>query len=68
MLGHDMIQKQDKVNILNNKISNLDFHINILEIDKTLDINEKPTKQSILNDLYNKKTALQKELAVIQAN
>lgn len=52
-------------------ISNMDIHIEVLEEDifaePDADVEGKPTRQSILNDMYNKKTALQQELSAIQA-
>lgn len=66
-----MLNKEDKIEFLNNMISNMDIHIEVLEEDifaePNADVEGKPTRQSILNDMYNKKTALQQELSAIQA-
>jgi len=63
-----MISKEDKIKILNNMISNLDIHILTSESDKSLDVEGKMSKQLILIDMLNQKTALQQELANINAS
>ena len=49
-------------------ISNIDIHINSIESDNDEWPEEKPSKQSVLDELYNKKTALQLELASVQSS
>lgn len=66
--GHSMIDKDVKIFIINNMISNIDIHINSIESDKDEWPEEKPSKQSVLDELYNKKTALQLELASVQSS
>lgn len=68
VVGHDMISKEDKINILNNMISNLNVHIKALESYEWLDVEGKKPKQSILFDMYNQKNALQQELANINVS
>lgn len=59
------IDNQEKINIINNIIDNLDIHISILEQDillnPDLDIEGKPKRSSILQDLYYKKQSLHNE-------
>ena len=66
--GHNMIDKDIKIFIINNMLSNIDIHINSIESDKEDWPEEKPSKQSVLDELYNKKTALQLELASVQSS
>lgn len=63
-----MLNKEDKVLILNNMISNINIHINSIESDNESWPIDKPSKQSVLNDMYNKKAALQAELASVQSS
>lgn len=63
-----MLNKDFKLSILNNMISNLDIHINIIESDPETWPEEKPSKESVLNEMYNKKAALQAELASVQSS
>ena len=49
-------------------ISNMDIHISSIESDNDEWPEEKPSKQSVLDELYNKKTALQLELASVQSS
>jgi hypothetical protein len=63
-----MINKEDKLRILNGIINNLNFHISILQNDTGPDIEGKPSKQILLNDMYNQKIVLQEELASVQSS
>lgn len=66
--GHKMLDKESKVLIINNMISNIDIHINHIESDSESWPEDKPSKQSVLDDMYNKKAALQTELASVQSS
>lgn len=61
----------DKLQIINNRISNIMFHIDILEKDilenPDLDIPGKQPRYSVLQDLISKKEALEAELAAIDS-
>ena len=67
-----MINKEDKINILNNAISNYQTHIDILVNDilnnPDEDVAGKPTRQSVLDDFYIKRNALQEELSIVENN
>jgi len=63
-----MIDKDIKIFIISNMISNMDIHISSIESDNDEWPEEKPSKQSVLDELYNKKTALQLELASVQSS
>lgn len=67
-----MLNKEEKINFLNNEILNYNIHISNLEanIDEypNDDIVDKPTRQSILNDIYNKKATIEQELTSIQTS
>lgn len=66
-----MLNKEEKINFLNNEILNYNIHILNLEANINEypddDIIDKPTRQSVLNDIYNKKAAIEEELASVQA-
>jgi len=70
--GHNMINKDDKIEILNNEISNANIHIAVLQNDilenPNADTDEKPTRQYVLNEFKSIKAALQIELASVQAS
>ena len=67
-----MLNKEEKISFLNNEILNYNIHISNLEanIDEypNDDIVDKPTRQSILNDIYNKKATIEQELTSIQTS
>lgn len=67
-----MLNKEEKINFLNNEILNYNIHISSLEANineyPDHDIIDKPTRQSVLNDIYNKKVAIEQELASVQAS
>lgn len=67
-----MINKEDKINILNNMISNYNIHINILSDDilnnPNEDVDGKPTRQSVLDDFYLQRNTILAELAIIENN
>lgn len=61
----------DKLQIINNRINNIMFHIDILEKDilenPDSDIPGKQPRYSVLQDLISKKEALEAELAAIDS-
>lgn len=63
-----MIDKDSKILILNNMMSNIDIHISTIESDLETWPEDKPSKESILNEMYNKKAALQTELASVKSS
>ena len=63
-----MLDKETKLFIINNMISNINIHINSIESDLESWPEDKPSKESVLNDMYNKKAALQTELASVQSS
>lgn len=63
-----MLNKETKIFIISNMISNIDIHINVIESDTEVWPPEKPSKELVLNDLYNKKAALQIELASVKSS
>ena len=64
-----MITNQDMIIIINNRIANIDFHIDILSRDTNdypdSDIEGKPTRQSVLDELLVIKLALEQESLTI---
>jgi hypothetical protein len=67
-----MIDKENKISILNSMILNCETHINIL-LDDILnnpdgDVEGKPTRQSVLDEFNNKKNSLQEELSFVENN
>lgn len=66
--GLKMLNKDSKIFILNNMISNINIHINVIESDTDSWPQEKPSKESVLNEMYNKRAALQAELASVQSS
>lgn len=67
-----MISNKEKIDILNNKISNIQIHINVLEKDineyPNDDVEGKLPRQYYLDDFYNQKNILQDELASVENN
>lgn len=67
-----MINNKEKIDILNNKISNIQIHINILEKNineyPNNDVEGKLSRQYYLDDFYNQKNILQDELASVENN
>ena len=72
VVGHDMINKTDKMNIIENAIDNLNYHINILSIDlesnPDLDVIGKTPRSEVLIDFLSQKTALEEEKNSLMAN
>jgi hypothetical protein len=62
------INTQEKINFLNNRITNLQVHIDILSDNvaeyPNADAEGKPTRQSVLDDILNEKEVL---LSQVQA-
>jgi hypothetical protein len=62
------IDTQEKINFLNNRITNLQVHIDILSDNvaeyPNTDAEGKPTRQSVLDDILNEKEVL---LSQVQA-
>lgn len=56
------IENENKIDLLNARISNLDIHINVLSNDiltnPDLDVIGKPTRQSVLEEFKSIKEAL----------
>jgi hypothetical protein len=63
------ISTQEKINFLNNSINNLQVHIDILSVNiieyPEENVEGKPTRQSILNDILNKKEVLLLEVQTL---
>jgi ribosomal protein S15P/S13E len=63
------ITTEEKIAILQNKIDNLNIHINVLQEDLEAnpqnDVDGKPTRVSILNDFLSKKNILEQELEAL---
>lgn len=64
------LTNQEKIEFINNKISNINVHIDILEKDilnnPNSDVENKPSRQSVLEDFYLKKNALVLELNALE--
>jgi len=64
------LTNQEKIDFVNNKISNINIHIDILEKDilsnPNSDVENKPSRQSVLEDFYLKKNALVLELNALE--
>jgi hypothetical protein len=63
------ISTQEKINFLNNRISNLQVHIDILSVNVVdypeADVEGKPTRQSVLNNILNEKQVLLSEVQAL---
>ena len=59
------INTEEKINFLNNRISSLQAHVENLSADiveyPEADVEGKPTRQSVLDDILNEKQALLSE-------
>ncbi len=59
------INTEEKINFLNNRIANLQVHIDILSVNvieyPEADVEGKPTRQSVLDGILNEKQALLSE-------
>lgn len=64
-----VINTEEKINFLNNRISNLQVHIDILSVNVVeypeADAEGKPTRQSVLNDILNEKQVLLSEVQAL---
>jgi len=60
------MNNQEKIDVINSRITNFDFHIDILTTDISInpdaDLDGKPIRQDILNDLILSRDALKLEL------
>jgi hypothetical protein len=67
-----MIDREQKINLLNNVIDNYNFHINILSNDilnnPDEDVDGKTKRQDVLDEFYEKRNALQNELISVENN
>ena len=72
VVGHDMINNIEKINIIENAIDNLNYHISILsndlESNPTLDVIGKTPRSEILIDFLSQKMALEEEKNSLMAN
>lgn len=63
------INTEEKINFLNNRVNNLQVHIDILSVDVVeypeADIEGKPTRQSVLDDILNEKQVLLSEVQAL---
>jgi len=63
------MNNQEKIYVINSRITNLNFHIDILTTDistnPNVDFGGKPTRQDILNDLISSKEALNTALGLL---
>lgn len=64
------LNNEEKINIINNMINNINLHISILDQDISLnpddDVEGKRKRSDVLADLYSRKNALEEELFNIQ--
>jgi hypothetical protein len=70
--GLKVIDREQKINLLNNVIDNYNFHINILSNDilnsPDEDVDGKTKRQDVLDEFYEKRNALQNELISVENN
>ena len=63
------INTQDKINLLNNRVINLQIHIDILSANvaeyPNADAEGKPTRQSVLDNILNEKEVLLSEVQAL---
>lgn len=63
------ISTQEKINFLNNSINNLQVHIDILSVNiieyPEENVEGKPTRQSVLDDILNEKEVLLSEVQAL---
>lgn len=63
------INTEEKINFLNNRVNNLQVHIDILSVDVVeypeADVEGKPTRQSVLDDILNEKQVLLSEVQAL---
>lgn len=63
------INTEEKINFLNNRITNLQVHIDILSVNvleyPEADVEGKPTRQSVLDDILNEKQVLLSEVQAL---
>jgi hypothetical protein len=63
------INTEEKINFLNNRINNLQVHIDILSANVVEypeeDVEGKPTRQSVLDDILNEKEVLLSEVQAL---
>jgi hypothetical protein len=63
------IDTQEKINFLNNRINNLQVHIDILSVNvvdyPNADAEGKPTRQSVLDSILNEKEVLLSEVQAL---
>jgi hypothetical protein len=72
VVGRNMINNTDKINILNGMINNINYHISFLSLDiqenPSLDVPEKRMRQDVLTDFLNQKMVLEEEINSLTAN
>lgn len=63
------INTEEKISFLNNRISSLQVHIDILSVNVVeypeADVEGKPTRQSVLDDILNEKQVLLSEVQAL---
>jgi hypothetical protein len=72
VVGRNMINNSDKINILNGMISNINHHISFLSLDieenPDLDVPGKRMREDVLTDFLNQKMVLEQEINGLTAN